>query len=77
MTQFRPCAGQTACRDDGTTCLTCGRSLAAIEATRTLIDALAEFALAQGYDNVDEFAAYMAKKLEKKVRHRRAGGSGD
>lgn len=77
MTQFRPCAGKSACRDDGETCLTCGRSLAAIEETRKLLGALAEFTLAQDYDNVDEFAAYVARKLEKKVRHRRAGGSGD
>lgn len=77
MTTFRPCAGKTACRDDNITCLTCGRSLAAIVETRRLIDALAEFALAEGYENVEEFAAYVAKKVEKKVRHRREGGSGE
>jgi hypothetical protein len=68
---FTPCKGQTACRDDGTTCLTCGRSLAEIERTRQLIDALADLAVAEGYDNVGEFAAYVAAKVEKKVRHRR------
>lgn len=77
MTTFRPCAGQTACRDDGTTCLTCGRSLAAIVETRRLLDELTEFVLAEDYDNVEEFTAYVAKKIEKKVRHRRAGGSGE
>ncbi|ADE11091.1 hypothetical protein [Sideroxydans lithotrophicus] len=71
MSTFNPCKGKTACRDDGERCLTCGRSFAEIEQTRNLIDALSEFALAQGYDNVDVFAAYVADKVEKKVRHRR------
>lgn len=71
MKTFNPCKGQTACRDDGTTCLTCGRSLAEIEILRQHIDALADLALAQGYDNVAEFGAYVAAKVEKKVRHRR------
>lgn len=77
MTQFRPCAGKTACRDDNTTCLTCGRSLAAIEETRRLIDALAELVLAQDYDNVDEFTAYVTSKATKKVTFRRNGQSGE
>jgi len=71
MSQFKPCAGKTACRDDNIDCLVCGRGLYAIETTRKLIDALAELALTQGYDNVDEFAGYVAAKVVKKVRHRR------
>ena len=71
MNAFNPCKGKTACRDDGKQCLTCGRSFTEIEQTRNLIDALAEFAMAQDYDNVNEFAAYIADKVEKKVRHRR------
>lgn len=71
MSTFHPCQGKTACRDDGERCLTCGRSFAEIEQTRSLIDALAEFVCAQGYDNAAEFAAYVADKVEKKVRHRR------
>jgi hypothetical protein len=27
--------------------------------------------MAQGYDNVEEFAGYVAEKVVKKVRHRR------
>ena len=73
MTTFTPCQGQTACRDDGATCLTCGRGLGEIEQTRKLIDALAELAVGQGYENVEEFAAYVASKVVKKVRHRRGG----
>ncbi len=71
MNTFTPCKGKTACRDDGEKCLTCGRSFAEIEQTRSMIDALAEFVIAQGYENADEFAAYVADKVEKKVRHRR------
>ncbi len=73
MKAFKPCQGKTACRDDGQQCLTCGRGFDEIEQTRVLIDALAELALAQGYENVMEFAAYIARKVEKKVRHRREG----
>lgn len=71
MSTFTSCKGKTACRDDGAICLTCGRSFAEIEQTRNMIDALAEFVLAQGYDNVGEFAAYVADKVEKKVKYRR------
>ena len=76
MTTFTPCRGKTACRDDGLVCLTCGRSLAEIEATRRLIDQLADLALRLDYGNVAEFTAYVATKVEKKVKHRREGGSG-
>jgi hypothetical protein len=75
MKTFVPCRGKTACRDDGVSCLTCGRSLAEIEATRRLIDALAELALFHEYANVNEFAAYVAGKVEKKVGYRREGGA--
>jgi len=73
MSTFTPCKGQTACRDDGERCITCGRSFAEIEQTRSLIDALTELAISQGYDNVEEFAGYVAGKVVKKVRHRRGG----
>lgn len=71
MSLFTPCQGRTACRDDGERCLVCGRSFTEIVRTRELIDALADFACAQGYDNVDAFAAYVARRLEKTLRHRR------
>ncbi|MBU1214985.1 MAG: hypothetical protein KKF58_05835 [Gammaproteobacteria bacterium] len=72
MSSFTPCKGKTACRDDGARCLTCERSFAEIEQTRALIDALADFALQQGYENVDEFAAYVADKVVKKVKYRQS-----
>ena len=71
MSTFTPCKGKTACRDDGEKCLTCGRSLAEIDQLRSLIDALADLVVNQGYDNTEEFAAYVAGKLVKKVQHRR------
>ena len=42
---------------------------------RRLIDELAELAIAQQYENVGEFAAYVASKVENKVKHRRKTGS--
>lgn len=75
MTRFTPCKGKNACRDDGTTCLTCGRSLNEIEETRRLIDALAELAIAQQYENVDEFVSYVAGKVESKVSYRKKNGT--
>ncbi len=74
MTLFTPCKGKTACRDDGEKCLVCGRSLEEIIQTRQLIDALADLACARDYDNVEEFAAYIARKLGKKLTHLREGG---
>lgn len=77
MKTFTPCQGKTACRDDGETCLTCNRSLAEVESTRRLIDALADLVLRHGYRNVEEFTAYVAGKVKKKVHHRRQAESGD
>jgi hypothetical protein len=70
VSRFNSCKGKTACRDDGERCLTCERSFAEIEQTRALIDALADFAIAQSYDNVEAFANYVADKAVKKVKHR-------
>jgi hypothetical protein len=75
MSTFTPCRGKTACRDDGERCLVCNRSLVEIEQTRSLIDALADLAMRQDYDNVEEFAAYVAAKLVKKVKYRRGKAS--
>lgn len=71
MRQFNPCKGKDACRDDGERCLTCGRKLTEVARTVFLINELSDFVIEQDYDNVDEFAAYIARKLVKKVKHRR------
>ncbi len=69
MAKFTPCQGKTACRDDGVKCLTCGRSLEEIVELRTLMDQLAALAVRYDYENVEEFGAYVARKLVKKVNH--------
>lgn len=69
---FTPCQGKTACRDDGVRCLTCGRSLAEIGRLRGLLEQLTDLAIAYRYDNIDQFAAYIAHKLPKMVAHRSA-----
>lgn len=40
---FNGCKGKTLCRENGTECRTCGRSLDEIYTTRRLIGALADF----------------------------------
>lgn len=72
MPRFEPCHGKEACRDDGERCLTCGRSLSEIARLRASIDELATLALDAAYDNTEEYAAYVARKLLKIINHRRA-----
>lgn len=71
MTRFNPCQGKTACRDDGTRCLTCGRSLEEIAGLRSALEQLADLAIEYDYRNVDEFAGYVANKLAKIIVYRR------
>ncbi|QTR47657.1 hypothetical protein J9253_06985 [Thiothrix litoralis] len=71
MRQFNHCKGKDACRDDSERCLTCGRKLTEVARTVFLMNELSDFVIEQDYDNVDEFAAYIARKLVKKVKHRR------
>ncbi len=72
MHSFVPCAGKTACTEDGSHCRGCGRSHDEIARTRAAISALTELALEQGYDNVDAYADYIAARIVKKVAHDRA-----
>lgn len=67
---FVPCQGKTACRDDGERCLSCGRSLQEIAQLREQLDNLASLAIGYRYENVDEFADYIARKLPKMVAYR-------
>lgn len=71
MSQFKPCQGKTACRDDGQRCLTCGRDFQEIERLRTLMDQLAVLAIDYDYENVDEYSDYVARKLGKMIAYRR------
>lgn len=72
MSAFRPCLGRDLCMEDAHGCRVCGRSREEIDATRRGIDALADIALRYGYDNIEEFTAWVAHKLEKKIHARRA-----
>jgi hypothetical protein len=68
---FEPCRGKTRCRQDGDRCVTCGRTIAEIEYTRDLIDRLAQLVLEMDYDNPEDFAAFVAMRILKKVEHAR------
>lgn len=72
MHSFMPCAGKTACTEDGSHCRGCGRSHDEIARTRAAISALTGLAVEQDYDNVDTFADYIAARIVKKIAHDRA-----
>jgi len=65
--QFSPCKGKDNCTEGGTHCEGCGRSHEEIARTRELIGAVAACALEMGYENYQEFAAFVGDKAAKKV----------
>lgn len=71
MAIFKPCQGKSACRDNGVICLTCGRKLSEIHSLRELMQQLAGLAIDHEYENVEEYAGYVARKLEKLILHGR------
>ena len=71
MSLFTPCQGKHACRDDGERCLTCGRTLDEIASLRDSLERLTTLAVAYGYDNIDQYTDYLARKLEKMIAGRR------
>ncbi len=75
MNQFTPCQGKTTCRDDGVRCLTCGRSFDEIVRLREALDQLASLALDYDYANTADYSAYIARKLDKMIAHRRQATS--
>lgn len=77
MATFTPCQGKAACRDDGQKCLTCNRSFEEITKLRELMDGLATLAIDFNYDNVDEYATYVARKLEKTIKYRQEQNAND
>lgn len=64
-----------ACRDDGKRCLTCNRSFDEITRLRELLDQLANLALDYDYENSADYSAYVARKLDKIIAHRRQEAS--
>lgn len=71
MAWFVRCRGKAYCIENEQGCRICGRRSEEIESTRALVAAVADFILAQDYDNAGEFAAYLAQKVEKRVEHAR------
>jgi hypothetical protein len=64
--KFIPCqSGQ--CTEGGTHCGGCGRSHSEIAETKYLVGNIVEFSRKQGYENVDDFAAFIHKNLLKKL----------
>ena len=66
--RFNPCRGGDFCTQEGSHCEGCGRSHEEIAATRELIAAVGQFALDREFENVEDFAAYVADKAVKKVQ---------
>jgi hypothetical protein len=65
---FSPCRGGNNCTDGGTHCEGCGRSHPEIAEARKLIDAVAQFAVKMGYDNIDEFTQFISSKASGRAR---------
>lgn len=66
--KFSPCRGGNNCTEGGTQCEGCGRSLTEVAETRALIGAVAQFAVKMGYENLDEFAQFVATKAAGRAR---------
>jgi hypothetical protein len=71
MATFTPCQGKNACRDNGVLCLTCGRKLHEVEKLRELLQELSALAIDYNYDNVDDYAEYIARKVAKIIDYQR------
>ena len=78
--RFNPCQGKDNCTEGGTHCQGCGRSHGEIARTRELIGMVAGFARTMGYENYEEFTAFVGDKAAKKVgfelEQAKAGGLG-
>lgn len=66
--KFRPCISGL-CTEDGTHCEGCGRSHQEIAETKGLVKNLVTFAQKQEYENIEEFASFIAKNLVKKIQN--------
>jgi hypothetical protein len=66
--KFSPCRGGDSCTQGGTHCEGCGRSHEEIAETRELVDAVAAYAVKKGFENIDEFAQFVAMRAAGKAR---------
>ena len=69
--RFNPCQGKDNCTEGGTHCEGCGRSHEEIARTRELIDVIVGFAQEMGYENYQDFTAFVGDKAAKKVSFER------
>ncbi|MCG6860333.1 MAG: hypothetical protein LJE70_03480 [Chromatiaceae bacterium] len=78
--RFNPCQGKDNCTEGGSHCQGCGRSHGEIARTRELIGMVACFADEMGYENYQDFTAFVGDKAAKKIsfgrEQARAGGLG-
>jgi len=75
--KFNPCRGGDFCTREGTHCEGCGRSQQEISETSELVGAVVSYALEKGFENIEEFTAYVGDKAAKKARkalQEQAGG---
>lgn len=66
--KFSPCRGGDFCTREETHCEGCGRSQQEIAETSELIAAVVRYALDKGYENIEEFTAFVGDKAAKKAR---------
>ena len=67
--RFVACVGKEHCNEVDGACRACGRESGGIEETRQLIERVT--AMADRFENFEEFIGYVGSKSLKKVRHRR------
>lgn len=65
--QFHPCVSGR-CTEQGTHCEGCGRSHAEIAETKGLVMEIVRFAQRMGYENVDDFAAFIGQSVANKLK---------
>lgn len=63
--KFSPCNGD--CTEEGTHCEGCGRSHEEVAQTKALVEGIAEYAVKMGYENINEFTQFVAKKATGKA----------
>ena len=63
--KFSPCNGE--CTEGGAHCEGCGRSREEVSETKALVENLAQYAAKMGYENVNEFTQFVAKKAAGKA----------
>ncbi|HXK56226.1 MAG: DUF1289 domain-containing protein [Gammaproteobacteria bacterium] len=66
--KFSPCRGGDFCTREGAHCDGCGRSQQEIAETSELVAAVVRYALDMGYENIEEFTAFIGDKAAKKAR---------